>query len=214
MEIVPHLPAVAVALGGRSRQEGAGRILFPHCPMQGFDHWRVALGAEFVAATPEDDASVVAQIADDGPCFLVDQGQIIRRAWKAGQEGASQGKFLPDQNAQAVAQIVKGLLLAEATSPDPEQVHVGLAGQRQQGEIVGLGDAAGKDVGRHPVGATGIDPVAVDAQGPAVEFDLAQANGLGQGIQTLIAIPYLNTQAVEVRTPVIPGPPQAGPGQR
>ncbi len=77
---------------------------------------------------------------------------------------------MPDEDAQAAAGPIEGVLLHTAAPPDPHHVDPGLLGHAEQGIEPPGCDAAWELIGRHPIGA---------ADG---EWSLMDDHGVGQGI--------------------------------
>ena len=57
---------------------------------------------------------------------------------------AGENKILPDENAVAVAQVIKAFFLVEPAAPDAQHVHMGGRGVPQQLLHIGVADAGGK----------------------------------------------------------------------
>lgn len=72
-------------------------------------------------------------------------------------------KLLPDQDAAAVAQIVKAFGLDQAAAPDAQQIDVAFLGDvGDEVGVLGFGNTAVKHVERDHIGALDIDAFAVD----------------------------------------------------
>ena len=88
---------------------------------------------------------------------VLDKVGIVERV-----NAARKDKILPDQDAIAVAKIVKALILVKAAAPHAQHVLVRLGCRTDQVLQGSLGQARGEGIGRNPVGAFGKEGLAVD----------------------------------------------------
>ena len=132
----------------------------------------------FIVPTPQRQAGAMAQAADILDHLHVNifkEIRVIQRVNTAGKD-----KLLPDQDAIAIAQIVKTLILIKSAAPDTQHVLVGLGRRADQSFQIFVRDAGGERIGRDPVGAFGKDGNAVDDKNKGASpfiLLLAQFNG-------------------------------------
>ena len=173
-----------------------------------------------VVAAPERYAGVISETAHHGLGLLpglVHEGRIVVRV-----EGAGVHEVLPDHDPVGVAQIVEGLVLVDAASPDAEHVEVGIRCRTDEFLVPLLVDAGEDRVGRDPVGAPGKHPGPVDLEGkgPALlrrlQRLLEQADpgeaGLGHPVvEDVFALDQVDHHGVEIRLARRPRVPEQGP---
>ena len=131
----------------------------------------------FVVAAPADEAGVTALVLDLIHSLAADVLHELRvevRVIAAGEH-----EVVPDEHAEAVAQVHEGVALVEAAAPDAEHVHVHVERAADQELVALCRDAADDLVHRHPVGALCKDGRAVQHEGeglvaPAADRRLAQ----------------------------------------
>ena len=238
-----HLPGVLVPLGrtvrvgrvpeGARRVVGTVRIEAPahfgqHLMVDRLPVEALRLGppaeavphVALVVAAPERYAGMISQAAHHGLGLLpglVHEGGIVVRV-----EGARVHKVLPDHDPVGVAQVVEGLVLVDAATPDAEHIEMGVRGRADELLVALLVDAGEDRVGRDPVGSHGEHPGPVDleGEGPALlrrlQRVLEQADpgepGLGHPVvEDVLPFDQVDHHGVEVRLARRPRVPEQGP---
>src|SRR5829696_7477452 len=112
-----------------------------------------------VVAAPQGQAGVAPQAPD----LVAGLGLDLRDegAGFFGVDGAGEHEVLPDEEAHGVAQVVEDVVFVDASAPDPEHVHVGVASRGKEVLIAFAFDGADEGVGGDPVRAAGEDRRAV-----------------------------------------------------
>jgi hypothetical protein len=99
-----------------------------------------------------DQAGVPAEAMDDRARFLIEHGQILRRAFVA---VAGQRKFLPDHDPLLVTDVEERRFVDDAAAPNAKDVHVRRV---HHVELLAVGcfiQPAVENIRRHPVGTLG-----------------------------------------------------------
>ncbi len=113
-----------------------------------------------VVAAPQRKAGAVAQAADIFNHFHVDIFQKFLRVQRI--DTARENKLLPNQNAVAVAKIVKTFFLIKAAAPNAQHILVRLNRRANETFEIFIRNSRGEGIGGNPIGAFGKNLYPVD----------------------------------------------------
>src|SRR5688500_17175568 len=120
---------------------------------------------DFVITVPDHNARVIAQTL-----YVIDRfvSHVVEKRLIAWVEAATKHEILPNEDSHLVAEFVKIVTLVNASAPDPQHVHVGVARRFKQLAIFVFADAGRKTVGRNPVCALGKYRYAINHESEAL----------------------------------------------
>jgi hypothetical protein len=122
--------------------------------------WPVPVGAivyplVLVVATPQRQARMRSQPTHLIAGFFSYLSHKLRRPFRI--SGTREHKVLPDEDAELIAKLVKGVVLVYSSPPHPKHIHVRVLRAREKALVAFVLKRAHKGVSRDPVGAPGKD---------------------------------------------------------
>jgi hypothetical protein len=108
-----------------------------------------------VVAAVEREARVASQTTYLVAGLRLDLGD--EGGWLLGVGGAGEHEVLPDEEAHGVTEVVEGIMLVDAATPDAQHVHVGLRSRTEQRLVAFVFHSTDEGVGGDPVRAAGED---------------------------------------------------------
>ena len=114
---------------------------------------------DFVVATPQRNAGVIAQAFDVVHRLLF---HIAQEFWVTGVHATGKHEVLPNQHACFVAQIVKDVVFIKTAAPDAQHVHVGVYGGADEVPVFFGPHAGDEHVVGDVIGAFGKNGLAVE----------------------------------------------------